>query len=717
MSYTGFSTPSIAIINQIQTLLKERYKEGFPVIKEIIQNANDGGASTLHIALVQNLKLQDRYVSHPLLKRPALVFVNNGDFSDRDERAILWFGADLNASDTSKVGKFGLGQKSIFHFCEAFFYIAKSSKEKEYQAFVNPWAKQVDPMNPVWQDIQRPDWEGISSTDRQHLKDYLQEQELIQADQQFFVLWIPLRQESDRDRCILSNTYPNIESIRYHLSERLDVKVATLLPMLRSLNTVNYWIASSSGRLEKQFSVAQHHDSESSDRDSLEPNVERCFAGGVNRSNDQNDDQNFAQYLGKEIKLENDLVRTIHGSPNWPQRLTEDDKGNPKNTPDKPDSHCSVIVSRTQKSGERLGKLSLQWAVFLPVADDEQDIAECEQIDINSEWDYTFLLHGYFFLDSGRRYIEFLKEIRDGREEANRSNNASLIIAKQWNEFLVAKGTLPLVLRALWDFIEQSAISEDENEISLICSVVEQSSLYESQIFKSGLCLNSAIVYRIHPSGNHWHLIDLREHSSNPIRFLSSLPSEQIWDVLPRLRSYAEDYILIAPNKSNLFDSRLWGHWRSHEISKLIDSQLDLNSMPDLDKQEIFEFIISILKSVSDKEQLISLINRDAKFIKVRLAERNTSPNYCYLSIKDLVNAQQEKRIFTDTIDNSQDWATALAEALNDTQIFLVEPNIARILYGETIRECDRNSCLDLLRLKPNLSSLGDRQNLLGRLI
>ena len=70
MSYTGFSTPSIAIINQIQTLLKERYKEGFPVIKEIIQNANDGGASTLHIALVQNLKLQSLNpdISHPLLK-------------------------------------------------------------------------------------------------------------------------------------------------------------------------------------------------------------------------------------------------------------------------------------------------------------------------------------------------------------------------------------------------------------------------------------------------------------------------------------------------------------------------------------------------------------------------------------------------------------------------------------------------------------------------
>ena len=107
-------------------------------------------------------------------------------------------------------------------------------------------------------------------------------------------------------------------------------------------------------------------------------------------------------------------------------------------------------------------------------------------------------------------------------------------------------------------------------------------------------------------------------------------------------------------------------------------------------------------------------MNKDAKFIQAKLVKRNTSTNYCYLSIKDLENAQQEKRIFT---NYAQEWATALADALNDTQIFLVEQNIARILYGGMIRECNRNSCLDFLRLRPNLSSLSDRQNLLRKLI
>lgn len=704
MSHTGFLIDSISTINQIQTLLTERYKKGFPVIKEITQNANDGGASKLHIALVQDVNCD---ISHPLLKRPALVFINDGDFSDKDEIAILKFGSDFNVSDTSKVGKFGLGQKSVFHFCEAFFYLAKSSTNHKYQAFVNPWAEQVK-SNEGWQyqDIHRLSWSGLSTTDSQYLEDYLRKQELIKDNQPFFVLWIPLRQDSDLDRYILPNTYPNISSISDQLSERLDVKVATLLPMLRSLNTVNYWVESESGRLEKKFSVSQGNDSGSSDRDSLEPNLVRSFNGEVNKS----DDQDFVQYLGNEIKLENDWVRTIHDSRDWPRRRTKDDKGNHISIPDKSDSHCAVIISCTKKSHARLGKLIIQWAVFLPVADDEddeRDIAEFEQIDIDSEWDYTFLLHGYFFLDSGRRYIEFLKSIRDGIKEVESS------IARQWNEFLVTKGTLPLVLSALWNFIENLQIPEEE--ISVICSAIVQSYLYKSQIFKSGLCLNSAIVYRIHPSGNGWHLVDCGAHKSKPIRSFPRIPSEQIWQTLPQLSQYAEDYILVDLEKSNLFDSNLLGSWQSHEISQLIDHRFDLNSISD--PQSIFDFIVSILESVSDKEQLISLMNKDAKFIQAKLVKRNTSTSYCYLSIKDLENAQQEKRIFTDTTYYSQDWATALAAALNDTQIFLVEPNIARILYGETIRECDRNSCLDLLRLKPNLSSLGDRQNLLGRLI
>jgi len=126
------------IVNNIKSLLRERYKQGFPIIKEIIQNANDGRATNLEFGIVQGL---GNIVEHPLLKIPALFFINNGTFSKSDKEAIKCFGIDANANDKGKIGKFGLGQKSIFHFCEAFFYIARSQEIPEgCGEFINPWA-------------------------------------------------------------------------------------------------------------------------------------------------------------------------------------------------------------------------------------------------------------------------------------------------------------------------------------------------------------------------------------------------------------------------------------------------------------------------------------------------------------------------------------------------------------------------------------------------
>jgi hypothetical protein len=157
---TGFSFPPASIVGQIYTLLKERYKEGFPIIKEIIQNANDGGATRLDIGITQGLK----DATHPLLKASGLFFVNNGSFCDSDAQAIGWFGADLNVGNTAKIGKFGLGQKSIFHFCEAFFYVAHShhlSGTPERGRFLNPWANST---NPVLPDDKHPDWKQLTPT-------------------------------------------------------------------------------------------------------------------------------------------------------------------------------------------------------------------------------------------------------------------------------------------------------------------------------------------------------------------------------------------------------------------------------------------------------------------------------------------------------------------------------------------------------------------------
>ena len=653
MTYTGYSVPSIGIINQIQTLLKERYKEGFPIVKEIIQNANDGGATNLHIALVESDSLD---AAHPLLRRPAIAFINDGDFDDKDERAILWFGADLNAGDTSKVGKFGLGQKSVFHFCEAFFYVSRSSTGKEYSAFVNPWAKQ-DPISGVWQDTKRPDWSGLSNSDRDLISQYLQNNHLIQKNQQFFALWIPLRQEEDLNRCILPNTYQDIETIKRYLPEKVDIKIAAILPMLKSLVSVSYWIPQHK-QLAKQFCLRRQGDGISIS----DANTNRYFCGSLSRDDT---DSNFTEYIGSELKLENQELAIIRHSPYWPQRLSEDDNGNPKTFADKADSHCAVVLSRTVKTGQR-GKLTIQWAVFLPVADDEQGIAEFEEIEHDCEWDYTLLLHGYFFLDSGRRYIEFLKEISNLSTDISNDINIenSKEIAKLWNQILVTEGTLPQVVKVLDSFIKDLQLSAQE--ISHLCTAITNSFLWRSKTFRNSICRKYQYIYRIQKDKSQWKL----ESPDCQLRSLPIIPVN-IWKTFPKLEQYASQYCLILKDESNLVALNNTSAWNAEEICEILNS---IEPRDFFSNSENLEFLkdflnqeqIGTTNQETVRESLLKLLKESIVIVSIDKLQ-----NKAFLaSLKELVQfISSEKRFLVKDVGMSIETATFIFKELNCLQI------------------------------------------------
>jgi hypothetical protein len=110
-----------------RTNLQDRYKDDNAILKELIQNADDAGASCLHIGLVMELPR----TNHPLLNGPGLFVLNNGLFKDKDAVAIRWMGLNYKSSDTSTIGKFGYGLKSVFHLCEAFFFLSSGALQVE----------------------------------------------------------------------------------------------------------------------------------------------------------------------------------------------------------------------------------------------------------------------------------------------------------------------------------------------------------------------------------------------------------------------------------------------------------------------------------------------------------------------------------------------------------------------------------------------------------
>ncbi len=126
-------------ISQIRANLRDRYTDpdGFTLVKEVLQNAEDAGATVLHIGWLPGLP----GASHPLLRTPALFFLNDERFTDRDADAIRWFGSSPKPGEEYRIGKFGLGLKSVFHVCEAFFFAASSDSTPDTRFdIVNPWS-------------------------------------------------------------------------------------------------------------------------------------------------------------------------------------------------------------------------------------------------------------------------------------------------------------------------------------------------------------------------------------------------------------------------------------------------------------------------------------------------------------------------------------------------------------------------------------------------
>jgi len=84
-------------VNLIANNLQDRYKSGFPILKELIQNADDAKARRLVFGLHPGFKGE---ASHPLLQGPGLWIFNDGQFKKEDERAIRSFG--LNTIDKAR---------------------------------------------------------------------------------------------------------------------------------------------------------------------------------------------------------------------------------------------------------------------------------------------------------------------------------------------------------------------------------------------------------------------------------------------------------------------------------------------------------------------------------------------------------------------------------------------------------------------------------------
>jgi len=145
----GFRHSPFEDIQRIRQDLRDRYHEGFPILKELLQNADDAGAGRSNasatrfvIALCKDGLLGG---NHTLLCSAGLCILNDGSFTAEDANSITSLGLSNKAGQEGAAGKFGLGLKSIFHWAESFFYFSPCTftGDPKLQSpgceLLNPW--------------------------------------------------------------------------------------------------------------------------------------------------------------------------------------------------------------------------------------------------------------------------------------------------------------------------------------------------------------------------------------------------------------------------------------------------------------------------------------------------------------------------------------------------------------------------------------------------
>ena len=83
-----------SIVNQIKNLLRDRYASGYPILKELVQNAYDAEARRVRLETLAGWPNAD----NPLLRGPGLLAVNDGTFRRENRIADLMHRMQSNPS-------------------------------------------------------------------------------------------------------------------------------------------------------------------------------------------------------------------------------------------------------------------------------------------------------------------------------------------------------------------------------------------------------------------------------------------------------------------------------------------------------------------------------------------------------------------------------------------------------------------------------------------
>jgi hypothetical protein len=458
------------LVRDLKALLTDRYRDhdgGVAIFKELIQNADDAGATSLHVAHFAGSRVGEGV--NPLCGRPGLLIVNDAPFEERHRTAFTSFSTSSKDGEETQIGRFGIGRKSLFHWAEVLFFLGTGRDGALRGGLINPWAEQVptdDERNELgWRDPLRPQWLRWKRGGEEEA--LLRERvRLLLGEgsrEPWFAVWLPSRDASDRDRalskvCTSADTLPLTRG-------RLDA-VARLLPQLAHVRRVFFHVVPSNpadaSMVRERGSLMRVGTGLGRPGPAVATRTEGAGIVQVALMPEAGAREAWElHYSIVERMIETAEMAALKRHENWPTEPPENlHDPDATSIPAKAASHgaTTVILGPPPIPGAESPELRIHNAIFLPLS----GAAALEKRDLATRHDVSVLLHGYHFPDSGRQTIE-------GASEAPlREPDSAPGVRARWNRLITCHETLPTLLPALALALGRESVGPSDARVILL---------------------------------------------------------------------------------------------------------------------------------------------------------------------------------------------------------------------------------------------------------
>ena len=134
--------------NEPLTCRIRRILEGYPtdcILKELVQNADDAGATEIHFILDERLHKSEKIFSGGWadIQGPSLIVYNNRMFTREDLNGIHNLGTGSKASDPTKTGQYGVGFNCVYNLTDTPTFLTEIDGNEVLVAF-DPNLKYVE---------------------------------------------------------------------------------------------------------------------------------------------------------------------------------------------------------------------------------------------------------------------------------------------------------------------------------------------------------------------------------------------------------------------------------------------------------------------------------------------------------------------------------------------------------------------------------------------